>query len=367
MCICSSLNSGGTPNVSNISRSGNQRQDYYYDENGNVTCVSDIEDEWSRVVSYNILNLPAVSVEGDMDTDCLYLADGTKRSVINTFGSDGNIYAGPFRYRMVNGDRAIADCAAAGGRFLCLNPTVDADYDDPEIHAQYFISDYLDNTRAIFDANEGNLVAKLDYAPFGRIVWNSGVDVNNNSYLWTGKELHNQLFDSVSYDSSARFLFTDGSFTSIDPLAEKYPGISPYAYCAGDPVNKIDPDGNIWETAIDVASLAAGIKSFVSNVKEGNVGGAVIDGLGIVIDAVAVITPFAPGVAGASIKALRAVDKGADAIKAADKVTDTAKAVDKVGEASKANRLQKLNESAKTGQEAHRQIEKELVDNYGAR
>ena len=69
------------------------------------------------------------------------------------------------------------------------------------------------------------------------------MDVNINSYLRTGKELHNQLFDSVSYDSSARFLFTDGSFAFIDPLAEKYPGVSPCAYCAGDPVNRIDPDG----------------------------------------------------------------------------------------------------------------------------
>ncbi len=144
-----------------------------------------------------------------------------------------------------------------------------------------------------------------------------------------------EFFGIDWYDSIARFQTTSGVFTGPDPLAEKYPGVSPYAYCAGDPVNKIDPDGNIWETAIDVASLAAGIKSFVSNVKEGNVGGAVIDGLGIVIDAAAVITPFAPGVAGASIKALRAVDKGADAIKAADKVTDTAKAADRAGDVAK--------------------------------
>ena len=29
----------------------------------------------------------------------------------------------------------------------------------------------------------------------------------------------------------------------MDPLAEKYYHISPYAYCAGDPVNLVDPDG----------------------------------------------------------------------------------------------------------------------------
>ena len=30
---------------------------------------------------------------------------------------------------------------------------------------------------------------------------------------------------------------------SVDPLADKYPGISPYAYCAWNPVKLVDPDG----------------------------------------------------------------------------------------------------------------------------
>ena len=35
---------------------------------------------------------------------------------------------------------------------------------------------------------------------------------------------------------------------SVDPMADKYPGISPYAYCAWNPVKLVDPDGReIWE------------------------------------------------------------------------------------------------------------------------
>ena len=55
-------------------------------------------------------------------------------------------------------------------------------------------------------------------------------------------------------------------FTSVDPLAEKYYSISPYAYCAGNPVNRIDPDGRYIhvtrnvraETLKYINSLAAG-------------------------------------------------------------------------------------------------------------
>ena len=38
---------------------------------------------------------------------------------------------------------------------------------------------------------------------------------------------------------------------SVDPMADKYPSISPYAYCAWNPVKLVDPDGNDWYRADD--------------------------------------------------------------------------------------------------------------------
>lgn len=39
-----------------------------------------------------------------------------------------------------------------------------------------------------------------------------------------------------------------GRWFHMDPLAEKYSGISPFAYCVNNPVKFIDPDGrDIWE------------------------------------------------------------------------------------------------------------------------
>jgi len=48
-----------------------------------------------------------------------------------------------------------------------------------------------------------------------------------------------------TYDYGARGYYPAiGRFTSVDPLAEKYYSISPYAYCAGNPVNAIDLKGD---------------------------------------------------------------------------------------------------------------------------
>ncbi len=49
------------------------------------------------------------------------------------------------------------------------------------------------------------------------------------------------------YDFHARqYDPATGLFTSMDPLCEKYYHISPYAYCAGNPVNAVGPDGKDW-------------------------------------------------------------------------------------------------------------------------
>lgn len=47
----------------------------------------------------------------------------------------------------------------------------------------------------------------------------------------------------------ARYYDNDlsGLFLSVDPMSDKYPSISPYAYCAWNPVKLVDPDGReIW-------------------------------------------------------------------------------------------------------------------------
>jgi len=89
-----------------------------------------------------------------------------------------------------------------------------------------------------------------------------------------------------------------------------------YAYTFNDPVNNLDPDGNVVETVWDAANVALGAASTANNLKQGNYGAAAIDAIGTVVDAAATVVPFVPGGASTAIKGGRAIGAAADASKA---------------------------------------------------
>ena len=63
-----------------------------------------------------------------------------------------------------------------------------------------------------------------------------------NVASFTGKEKDSETgfyyFGARYYDPAL-----SGLFISVDPMSDKYPSISPYAYCAWNPVKLVDPDG----------------------------------------------------------------------------------------------------------------------------
>ncbi len=62
------------------------------------------------------------------------------------------------------------------------------------------------------------------------------------SYVSTGKERDEET--GYGY-FGARYMDHElmTMWLSVDPMADKYPGISPYSYCAWNPVKLVDPDG----------------------------------------------------------------------------------------------------------------------------
>ena len=66
-------------------------------------------------------------------------------------------------------------------------------------------------------------------------------------FVFTGKEKDEET--GYGY-FGARYMDHElmTSWLSVDPMADKYPSISPYAYCAWNPIKLIDPDGkDVWE------------------------------------------------------------------------------------------------------------------------
>ena len=69
-----------------------------------------------------------------------------------------------------------------------------------------------------------------------------GISNNSVSFTFTGKERDEET--GYGY-FGARYMDHElmTMWLSVDPMADKYPSISPYAYCAWNPVKLVDPDG----------------------------------------------------------------------------------------------------------------------------
>lgn len=183
-------------------------------------------------ISYNLCNLPKqITAEDGTLVNYTYFADGTKFKAIDATGK-GFVYTGSLRWSVQNGTLTPESVAITGGRALYN------DVDEPW-SANYYITDHLGSVRAVTDA-EGEVLGTFDYMPYGSEI--SSRSNTTTDYRFTGKERQSMVNNSI-YDSFARFQNTYGRFMSIDPKAESFYHISPYAYCAGDPVNLVDPDG----------------------------------------------------------------------------------------------------------------------------
>jgi len=105
----------------------------------------------------------------------------------------------------------------------------------------YYHPNHLGSTCYVTDENR-SVVQGFLYAPFGEIT-----NEYNNSfgssvlpkYSFNAKELDEE---TGMYYYEARYM-APPVFISRDPLFEKYPTFSPYAYCVNNPIKYIDPDG----------------------------------------------------------------------------------------------------------------------------
>ncbi len=71
---------------------------------------------------------------------------------------------------------------------------------------------------------------------------------NIYSFTSTGKE---RDAETGYYYHGARFNSSDWGWLSVDPMADKYPSMSPYAYCAWNPIKLVDPEGMEFDPTME--------------------------------------------------------------------------------------------------------------------
>ena len=183
------------------------------------------------------------------------------------------------------------------------------------------------------------IIQQKGYYSFGMEISQFSAGTGTNKNWYNGKEIQDD-FGLYWYDYGARFYDPQlGRWHTLDPMAEESRSWSPYSYAFDNPMRFIDPDGQFpIETIWDIGNVIYDVGAAIYNHAKGDHEAARSNWTDAGMDAGAMLIPYVP--AGAS-----------KLIKAGDKAVDAAKTI---------NKTEKLQETAKTGQEAHRQIQKEL-------
>ena len=102
----------------------------------------------------------------------------------------------------------------------------------------FFHSDHLGSTSYMTDLS-GEVSQHVEYFPYGGLIVEERSSGTENPYLFNGKELD---LETGLYYYGARY-YDRNHWLSVDPLAEQYPNISTYTYCAGNPIGYRDENG----------------------------------------------------------------------------------------------------------------------------
>ena len=275
-----------------------KRVEYTWDANGNMT--SDLNKGVTEI-KYNILNLPERITHSDGHVTYLtYAADGRKLRVTYKIDATGTI-VGPVRpfgsHDEPSGMAGLIEEGVGlndmgdGGVSPGIDPPMPHDAERVVMTRDYCgaysyrngaierilmgsgfmqdsvyyvqVKDYQGNVRAVLDQNH-NLVERNEYYPYGGLI--NASDSQLQPYKYSSKELDRENGLDL-YDSQARWFDPMlPQTTTQDPLTEKYFSISPYTWCAGNPVRFVDPTGMYLKGSDDKPILFDKKKGWSSNV-----------------------------------------------------------------------------------------------------
>jgi len=123
------------------------------------------------------------------------------------------------------------------------------------------------NGDGAIDYYNADIVTANDYYAFGSQMPGRIFVQGNNKYRYgfNGKENDNEVKGTGNQQDYGKRIYDPrlGKFLSVDPLASKFPHMSPYAAMDDDPINKTDPDGQ--EPIKPQAGTVSGFIAFLNN------------------------------------------------------------------------------------------------------
>ena len=205
----------------------NTGDDYAYDANCNL--IKDFNKNITDI-QYNVLTLPSKITLGDGNSvSYTYAADGRKLQTVHKI--DGTTTTTDYVGNMIYENGTLKRTLVDGGY-----------YENDEYY--FYIQDHLGNNRVVAK-QDGSVAQTNDYYPFG-MEFASNTNGTVQPYKYNGKELDTKGGLNL-YDYGARHYDPVlGRFMTVDPMAEKYYSVSPYAYCGNNPIMLVDVNGKEW-------------------------------------------------------------------------------------------------------------------------
>ncbi len=104
----------------------------------------------------------------------------------------------------------------------------------------FYHADHLGSSNWITNS-QGQAVQYIHYMPYGELWENQQASTYDEQYKFTGKERDAET--GYDYFGARYYSPMLGHWLSPDPWLDKYPYISPYAYCHWNPIKYVDPNG----------------------------------------------------------------------------------------------------------------------------
>ena len=316
-----------------------QQAAYAYDLNGRLTLSGD---QGMTKIQYNAVGYPSyIKMADNSQVGNTYTSGGTRlnsrktaaNGVLTVMAYEGNEVFENGKLRMLQFDGGYVDFSGDEPRYC------------------WYTKDHLGSVRAVADA-EGHVFSTYAYGPYGEdfaaenlaettlgelgpitydgvipnldhmsvypgemsqysgisgsingnggsgsptVTYSANASSNWQPYKFSGKESLTRVGLDL-YDFGARMYSPSNMrWMTMDPLAERSYHISPYVYCSGDPINRIDPDGmfdgkKVWR-GVGLTLTGIGITAYSGGVLAGTDGIAaafgysalLFDGIGTIV------------------------------------------------------------------------------------